>query len=227
MTIQTPRQTDAVAEHQRRTAPAGSDRPHAGAADEMHDGKDAAANELGRIFARIREGERLLGAEPDAGDKAADHQQRHGRRKRAQDREDAEQQQVELINELRPNRSLNSPWPAVPMAMPKMVAAADDRGLSPRTGKFGLDDERDQRPEHGEVDDVEEISGGDEPDDAAMQRRDFRIVQGRADECLRLSGPRPSSPYRPLDAALSGHFGRAARPCQCDWWSAKVGYRRF
>ena len=44
----------------------GSDRPHAGAADEMNDRQDAAANALGRIFAGIGEGERLLGAEADA-----------------------------------------------------------------------------------------------------------------------------------------------------------------
>ena len=41
----------------------GADRPYAGAADEMHDREDAAADALGRIFAGIGKGERLLGAE--------------------------------------------------------------------------------------------------------------------------------------------------------------------
>ena len=73
-----------------------------------------------RIFAGIGEGKRLLAAETETGDEAADDQPVHGRRKRAKDGEDAEQQQVELIDRiLRPNRSLNSPWPAVPMNMPK------------------------------------------------------------------------------------------------------------
>ena len=65
----------------------------------MNDRQDAAADALGRIFAGIGEGERLLGAEADAGDEAADDQQRDARRQRAEDREDAEQQQVELIDE--------------------------------------------------------------------------------------------------------------------------------
>ena len=57
-------------EHERRP-----DRPYAGAADEMNDGQDASANSLGRIFAGIGESERLLGAEPEPGDEAADDQQ--------------------------------------------------------------------------------------------------------------------------------------------------------
>ena len=54
---------------------------------------------FGRIFARIGEGERLLGAQADAGDEAADHQQGHARGERAEDGENAEQQQIELIDE--------------------------------------------------------------------------------------------------------------------------------
>ena len=37
----------------------------------MHDRQDAAANALGRVFAGIGEGERLFGAETDAGNEAA------------------------------------------------------------------------------------------------------------------------------------------------------------
>ena len=54
---------------------------------------------FGRIFAGIGESERLLGAEAEAGDEAADNQQRHARGERAEDGENAEQQQVELIDE--------------------------------------------------------------------------------------------------------------------------------
>ena len=61
--------------------------------------EDAPANALGRIFARIGEGERLLGAKPDAGNDAADDQHGDVRRERAQDRENAEQQKIELIDE--------------------------------------------------------------------------------------------------------------------------------
>src|SRR5579885_832343 len=53
-------------EHEQRR-----DRPHAGAADEMNDRKNASADRLRRIFAGIGEAERLLGAEPKAGDEAA------------------------------------------------------------------------------------------------------------------------------------------------------------
>jgi hypothetical protein len=45
-----------------------------------------------------------------------------------------------------------------------------------------LQQERHQRAEHGEIDDVEEIARGDQPDNAAMQRRDFCFVQSVADE---------------------------------------------
>ena len=54
---------------------------------------------FGRIFARIGEGERLLGAQAEAGDEAADHQQGDVRRQRAEDGEDTEKQEVELIDE--------------------------------------------------------------------------------------------------------------------------------
>src|SRR4029077_6762619 len=71
------------------------DRPHARAADEVHDRKDAAADELGRVLARVGERERLLGAEADPGDEAGDPEPEHRRRQRAEDGEDSEQQEVE------------------------------------------------------------------------------------------------------------------------------------
>ena len=67
ITIQTPRQPIEIAEVQREQR---GDRPDAGAADEMHDRQDAAADRLRRIFAGVGERERLLGAEADAGDEA-------------------------------------------------------------------------------------------------------------------------------------------------------------
>ena len=68
---------DQIAEEQREQR---GDRPDASAADEMHDRQDAAADGLGRIFAGIGKGERLLAAETDAGDEAAGHQPAHRRR---------------------------------------------------------------------------------------------------------------------------------------------------
>ncbi len=65
----------------------------------MHDREHAAADRLRCIFAGVGEGERLLGAEPEPGDEPADDKQRHRRRQRAEDGEDAEHQQVELIDE--------------------------------------------------------------------------------------------------------------------------------
>src|SRR5262249_25029469 len=65
----------------------------------MDDGEDTAADLLGRIFAGIGKAERLFGAKAEAGNEAADHQNRHARGERAKDRENSEQQQVELINE--------------------------------------------------------------------------------------------------------------------------------
>jgi hypothetical protein len=66
----------------------------------MHDRQDAAADELGRVFARIGERERLLGAETDAGDETRDPQQLDRWRERAQDGEDSKQQEVELVDRL-------------------------------------------------------------------------------------------------------------------------------
>ena len=80
-----------------------SDRPHAGAPDEMNNRQDATANAFGRIFARVSEGKRLLGAEAKAGDEAAGNEQRDARgTARRGSCEDAEQQQIELVDESAP-----------------------------------------------------------------------------------------------------------------------------
>src|SRR5262249_34345371 len=77
----------------------GADRPHAGAADEVHDRENAPADRLRRILAGIGEGERLFGAKTEARDEAADHEQRHARSESAEDREHAEDEKVELVDE--------------------------------------------------------------------------------------------------------------------------------
>src|SRR5690242_20878396 len=65
----------------------------------MHDGERAAADAFGRPFARIGKRQRLLGPEENSGDEAADHQQGDAGSKRPEDGEDAEEQEIELINE--------------------------------------------------------------------------------------------------------------------------------
>ena len=50
--------------------------------------------------------------------------------------------------------------------------------------EFGRDHVRNQRAEHDQIDDVEEISGGDQRDDLDVQRRDFCIVERIADEAF-------------------------------------------
>ena len=71
---------------------------------------------LRRIFAGISEGQRLLGAESNPGDKAADDHQRDARGQRAEDGEDTEQQQIELIDES----------PAEPVAELTLAGGADE-----------------------------------------------------------------------------------------------------
>ncbi len=65
----------------------------------MNDRQNAAADALGRIFAGIGEGKRLLGAKADAGDEARGDEPRDARSEGPEDGEDTEQQQVELIDE--------------------------------------------------------------------------------------------------------------------------------
>src|SRR5262245_53013286 len=65
----------------------------------MHRRENPAADAFGRVFARIGKAERLLGTEPDAGDEAADDKHCHVRGEGTEDGENAEQQQVELIDE--------------------------------------------------------------------------------------------------------------------------------
>src|SRR4029077_8909521 len=138
-------------EHQCR-----ADRPHAGAADEMNDGKDASADALWRIFSGISEGQRLLGAEAEPGDEAANNQQRHAWREGAEDREGAEQEQVELIDEAAAEPVGEFALADGAEEHAENGGAADGRDL--RSGcEFGLQEERHQRAEDREIDDVEEI----------------------------------------------------------------------
>ena len=81
--------------------------------------------------------------------------------------------------------------------------AADDRGLS-RRGETGFDDERDQRAEDGKIDDVAEISGRDQRDNPAMQRRYFRLIQSVADKGFDCLCHTPSLPYGRLSGSERG-----------------------
>ena len=99
-----------------------------------------------------------------------------------------------------PNRSLNSPWPAVPMAMPKMaelpMIAASPGVVKPDLMMNGI-----SAPRMVKSMTSQEISGGDQRDNPAMQRRDFRLIQSVADkgfDCLRHT---PSLPYGRLSGS--------------------------
>jgi hypothetical protein len=50
--------------------------------------------------------------------------------------------------------------------------------------ELGLKYVRNKGTEHGEIDDIEEISRGDERDNSPMKRRYFRLIQSAANECL-------------------------------------------
>src|SRR6185312_13130438 len=78
----------------------GRNRPHAGAADEVNEGEYPAADRFRRIFAGIGESERLFAAETQTTDKPAHHQPEYGWRERAEDCEDSEQEQIELVDGL-------------------------------------------------------------------------------------------------------------------------------
>ena len=108
---------------------------------------------------------------------------RDARGKRAENREHAEQQQVELINE-----------PAAEAVAEFTLAGGADEhsenGGAADGGDFGSGRElglkyvRNERAEDGKIDDVEEISRGDERDNSSMERRYFRLIQRAADKCL-------------------------------------------
>ncbi len=66
----------------------------------MHKCENATADRLRRVFAGISEGERLFAAEAKARNEAANHEPKHGRRECAKNCEDAEQQQIELVDGL-------------------------------------------------------------------------------------------------------------------------------
>ena len=149
----------------------------------MHDGKKPSADSLGRIFAGIGERQRLLGAEAEAGDKAADDKHRDVRRECTEDREHAEQQQVELIDEAaaEPVAELTLSRSADEHAEDGRAADQRDLGAARELRRQNV---RHERAEDRKVDDVEEVSRGDQRDHFAMQRRYLRFVERVADICL-------------------------------------------
>ncbi len=162
-----------------------ADRPYAGAADEMHDGKNTSANELGRIFAGIGERQRLLGPEAEAGDEAADDKHRDVRRERTEDGEHAEQQQVELIDE-----AAAEPVAELTLSRGADEHAEDGRAANQRDLRAARELRREnvryERAEDRKVDDVEEVSRGDQRDHFAVERRYLCVVERVAD--VRLYG---------------------------------------
>ena len=159
------------------------DRPHAGAADEMHQRQNPAADALGRVFAGIGESERLFAAEAEAGDEARRRQPDHGRSEGAENGENPEQQEVELVDRLAAPAIAEFALTDAAEEHAKDRGAADDRSF--RSGReFGCDHVRDQRAQHDQIDDVEEISGCDQPNDLDVKRRYFRLIQCVADESL-------------------------------------------
>ncbi len=172
MTIHTPRQPIEFTEVKREK---GRNRPHAGAADEVNEGEYPAADRFRRIFAGIGESERLFAAETQPTDKPAHHQPEYGWRERAEDCENSEQEQIELVD------GLASP-PVAEFALTgganehaEYRRAADKPGFR-SGGKFGLNHVRDQRPEHNQVDDVKEVPRRNQCDHLDVERRNFRVV---------------------------------------------------
>ena len=149
----------------------------------MHERQNAAADALGRIFAGIGEGKRLLGADADTGNEAAGDQQRHGRHKRAEDGKHAEHQQIELVDESPAESVAKFTLAGGAKEHAEHGGAADGRDLSAGR-KLGLQDVRNKRAEDGEVDDIEEVTGRDKRDHSAMQRRYRCLVQRIANESL-------------------------------------------
>src|SRR5262249_52900638 len=154
-----------------------------GTTDEMDDRQDAAASALGRIFAGVGEAERLFGAETQSGDEATDDEQRHVRRKRAEDREHTEQQKVELIDEAPPEAVAELALSGGADEHAEDRGAADCGGFSGR-GESRLDDVGDDRAQNSEIDDVEEIAGGDQRDHTTMQRRNLSVIERPTDKSL-------------------------------------------
>ena len=149
----------------------------------MHQRQDAAADAFGRIFAGIGEGQRLLAAQPKAGDEARRHKPHDRRRQRAQDGEHAEDQQVELVDRLTAPAVAEFALADAAKEHAEHGGAADPGSFGPG-GEFGLDHVRDQRSEHDQIDDVEKVTGGNERDYLDVKRRYFGIVERIADEPL-------------------------------------------
>ena len=76
----------------------GTDRPGPGAADELHQGDDASAITLGRVFRGVGEAQWLLGAQAEAREEPAHQQQGQVRHPGTGNRCEAEQQQIELVH---------------------------------------------------------------------------------------------------------------------------------
>src|SRR5262249_46430032 len=114
-----------VAKQQRKEK---RDWPHQCAAEEMDDGQDAAANGLWCVFPSIGPAEWLLRAKSDAGDETTHRKQGEVGCERAENREDPEEQKIELID--RP-----APQPVAELALSERAdEEANERCASDPTG---------------------------------------------------------------------------------------------
>ena len=109
----------------------------------MDDGQYPATDIFRRIFAGIGEGQRLFSTEADTGDEPAEDEERHGRCEGAEDCEDAEQQQVELIDKAASETIAELSLTRGTDEQAEDGGAADQRDFRPGR-ELGLKDERDE-----------------------------------------------------------------------------------
>jgi hypothetical protein len=143
----------------------------------LHERDHAAANAFRGVFGRVGKAQRLLGAKTDAGDEAKGHQPceagvepdaRH-RRKGRDNGCKAEQQQVELVDGF-------AAEPIGEFALAERSDKQTEQGNAADPRDLLLGDEpaadqiRHQRAEDREIENVEEISRGDQGQDAPVQR---------------------------------------------------------
>jgi hypothetical protein len=201
---------DRVAESEREQR---ADRPDAGAAHELHEGGDAAADAFGCIFGGIGKAQRLRRAEAHAGDEAADREPAGRGRHRSRDRRQPVEQHRPLEHGLAPEPvgELALPQGAHEQAEDRHRADRADfrRGREMRAHHVGH-----ERAQDDVVDDVEEITEGDERQDPVMHRPHGGRVEPLVDignDRLRHDVSPPAPPVfavRPLPVA-GWHSGAA------------------
>ena len=174
----------------------GGKRPRPGAADHLHAGDETAADVLGRILAGISEAQRLLGAEPDAGDEAQCCEPDVVGRECRDDGRQAVQQQVELIDGLAAEAVGELALRQRADEQAEQRGAGNGGDLRGR-GEAGAHHVGNQRSQDHVVGDVEEIPRGDQREHAPMDRAHPGIVERRANEALDRLGHALPPPWVP------------------------------